>query len=195
MRLAVIGGVAGVAILGGGLTAVASVSTSAVPGAGVAAVPTTTSTVTPTARVAPTTGAGATSGAPARPVPPANKPHLKPHLDGTVTSVSGTTVLIKDRAGFTRTIAVSSKTTYEDGLKAALPAGTKIHAEGAVDTNGTSLDATTVGAAKASLHGGPEGAGPGMAGPGGPRGGHRDGDDRPAPTGAPSTSSAAQTTS
>ena len=109
----------------------------------------------------------------------ATPPTPKPHLDGTVTSVSGSTVLIKDREGFTRTIVLSSKTTYDDGLKAALATGTKIQAEGTVDANGTSLDATTVGADK-----GPTGA-PG-GGRGGPKGGPgRDGDHPGPPTGGP----------
>lgn len=74
---------------------------------------------------------------------PAPAPH-RPHIDGTVTSVSAATVTVTDRDGFTRTIVTSSGTTYGDGLTAQLPAGSRIHAEGTVDANGTSLDATTI---------------------------------------------------
>lgn len=194
-RLMAIGGIAAVAIVGGGITAAASAA---------APVTTTTSTVTPTTGAAAPTGTAVPNGgvAPtgtAAPNPPAPGVH-KPHLDGTVTSVSGTTVLIKDRDGFTRTIVLSSKTVYADGLEAALAIGTKIHAEGTVDANGTSLDATAVGAARGPAGGaggwpGPRGGGPG--GPGGP--GHRQfgngsGTATAAPT-APTTSSAAPTTS
>lgn len=74
---------------------------------------------------------------------PAPAPH-RPHIDGTVTSVSAATVTVTDRDGFTRTIVTSSGTKYGDGLTAQLPAGSRIHAEGTVDANGTSLDATTI---------------------------------------------------
>ena len=191
LRLAAVGGIAAVAILGGGITAVASASTPST--ADVAAAVTTSAPTTSGGTTAPKTGT------------PAEKPPAQrgPHLAGTVTSVSGTTVLIKDRDGFTRTIVLSSKTTYSDGLTAELAVGAKIHASGTVAANGTSLDATSVGVDNGPM-GGP--GGPGRR-PGGPRGGHGPGDgDRPAPgtgtppaTGtsgaAPSTSSAAPTTS
>ena len=75
-------------------------------------------------------------------------PARTPHLMGTVKSVSGSTILITDQDGFTRTIKVSSSTKYDDSLTANPAVGTKIGAEGTVDADGTSLDATTVGAAK-----------------------------------------------
>ena len=100
--------------------------------------------------------------------------------------MSGTAVQIKDRDGFIRTIIVSSKTTYNDGLKAALATGTKIHAEGTVDANGTSLDATVIGADKGP-QGGPGGfRGPGGR-PGGPRDGHGPGDGQGPANGTPPT--------
>jgi hypothetical protein len=66
-------------------------------------------------------------------------------LYGTVKSVSGDTILITDPQGFTRTILVSSATTYSHGgsLTDAV-AGAKIFAQGTVDANGTSLDALTI---------------------------------------------------
>ena len=203
LRLAAIGGIAAVAILGGGITAVASASAPSVS----------TSTVAPPSSGAPAPGAPASgTAAPAAPAPgtgtdsrPA-RPTPKPHLDGTVKSVSGSTVLIKDRDGFTRTIVVSSKTTYGDGLKAALATGTEIHAEGTVASNGTSLDASTIGKRPAPPVGGPDGRGPGgRGGHGGPPDGGPGGmgpgsgsGAKPTPpsgTAAPSTSSAAPTTS
>lgn len=185
LRLAAIGGMAAIVVLGGGITAVASAGEPASGSATPSVVSSTSLATTPAA------------AAPTRPAP-------KPHLAGTVTSVSGSTVLIKDRDGFTRTIVLSSKTTYDDGLNVALATGTKIHAQGTVDANGTSLDATTVGAEKAPMGGpgrggrgpwgghgwgghghGPAG-GPNGTGPGGPTGGTG------AATPAPKTSSSAQ---
>lgn len=69
-------------------------------------------------------------------------------LFGTVSSVSGSSISIKDLQGFTRNILVSSTTTYTSGGTAATLAsvvvGSKIIAQGTIDTNGTSLDALTV---------------------------------------------------
>jgi hypothetical protein len=65
-------------------------------------------------------------------------------LFGTVTSVSGDTILIRDPQGFTRTILVSGATTYSGGALSDIVTGSKILAEGTVDTNGTTLDALTV---------------------------------------------------
>jgi hypothetical protein len=148
LRLAAIGGIAAIAIIGGGIGAVASAEQ---PTAGTpttsTVLPSTTSTVKDGSgagsTTAPTTGAAGAPAAPTRPAP-------KPHLAGTVTSVSGSTVLIKDREGFTRTIVLSSK----------------IHAEGTVDANGTSLDAVTVGADKGPMGGPGRGDGGPMGGPG-----------------------------
>jgi predicted ribosome-associated RNA-binding protein Tma20 len=69
-------------------------------------------------------------------------------LFGTVTSVSGDTILIRDSQGFTRTILVGSGTTYShNGASGALTdviTGAKIVATGTVDTNGTTLDALSI---------------------------------------------------
>jgi len=48
-------------------------------------------------------------------------PVRQPDIGGTVTSVSGNTVLVTDRDGFTRTILTSSTTTYGTGLSARSP--------------------------------------------------------------------------
>ena len=65
-------------------------------------------------------------------------------LFGTVTSVSGDTILIRDPQGFTRTILVGTGTTYSGGTLSDIVMGTKIVASGTVDPNGTTLDAVTV---------------------------------------------------
>jgi hypothetical protein len=94
-----------------------------------------------------------------------------PHLEGTVQSVSGSTILITDRDGFTRTIKVSGATTYSDNLTSSPAVGTAISAEGTVDADGTSLDATKVGAGHT---GGAAGGAPG-GGKAGANGGQRPG--------------------
>ncbi len=104
-----------------------------------------------------------------------------PHLAGAVKAVSGTKILITDQDGFTRTIITSVKTVYKDSLTASPAVGTKIEAEGAVDADGTSLDATLVQAPPA--FGGPGGRPGGPGGPGGP--GRDGGPGRPRPTDAP----------
>lgn len=106
--------------------------------------------------------AGPAAGAAA--ATPEKRPHA-PHLDGTVKSVSGTTILITDHDGFTRTIVVSSSTTYSDGLTATPKTGTALHATGTVDADGTTLDATAVGARPAPPA---DGHGPGRGRAGGP---------------------------
>lgn len=115
------------------------------------------------------------SGAPATPATPADgqgtatatatAPKHEPHIDGTVTAVSGATVTVEDPDGFTRTIVTSSDTEY-DGVSSPLPTGTKIHATGTVADDGTSLDATTISAMPEPGRGGPPA--PGQAGKGGP---------------------------
>ncbi len=69
-------------------------------------------------------------------------------LFGTVSSVGPSSINITDPQGFTRNIIVSSATTYTQGGAAGTLAdvtvGSKIIAQGTVDTNGTSLDALTV---------------------------------------------------
>ena len=110
-----------------------------------------------------------------------------PFLAGTVVSASDGTITITDFQGFQRTIHTSSATTYSDGLTATPAAGTKIVAQGTVDSDRTSLKATRV----AKL---PDfaGRGPGRGGPGFPGGGpgrhhDRDGDDGgPSGSGDPS---------
>jgi len=123
MRIAVVGGAAAVVVAGGTGVAIAAASG---PGSG-----------TPTA--APSSPG---SSAPAQPPAP---PKHQPHLAGTVTSVRGNEILIKDFDGFTRTIKTSSKTAYRDGLSANPAVGTRILAVGSVDADGTSLDATSIG--------------------------------------------------
>lgn len=75
------------------------------------------------------------------------------HVEGYVTAVSpssaGTgSITVIDRSGFTRTIQTSAATTYRKAGKAGTAAditvGTFVHAEGNVDANGTTLDATRV---------------------------------------------------
>jgi hypothetical protein len=89
-------------------------------------------------------------------------------LVGDVTSVNGDTVSITDPEGFTRTIVVGSSTTYtKSGEMAALSdvtVGTLISARGQVDSNHTSLDASSVTIGHGGLTGGP-GPGPSFAPP------------------------------
>ena len=91
-------------------------------------------------------------------------------LMGTVTSVSGDTLTITDPQGFTRTIVVDSSTTYDkSGATSSLSdvtVGSVIAAQGRVDTNGTSLDATGITIGLAGQAGAGPGPGPGFAGPG-----------------------------
>jgi hypothetical protein len=90
-----------------------------------------------------------------------------PALFGTVSSVSGDTVVITDPEGFSRTTVVDSSTSYsKSGATASLSdvvVGSGIIAEGTVDANGTSLDATNVVIGLPSR----SSAGPGVGGPGG----------------------------
>ncbi len=71
-----------------------------------------------------------------------------PHLGGQVVSVSGDVITVSDQDGFYRTIDVSSATTYtKSGATASLSditVGTFVMAEGSVDANHTTLDATSV---------------------------------------------------
>lgn len=123
MRIAVVGGAAAVVVAGGTGVAIAAASG---PGSS-----------TPTS--APSSPG---SSAPAQPPAP---PKHQPHLAGTVTSVRGNEILIKDFDGFTRTIKTSSKTAYRDGLTASPAVGTRIVAVGSVAADGTSLDAASIG--------------------------------------------------
>lgn len=69
-------------------------------------------------------------------------------IDGSVASVDGATITVTDRDGFTRMIATTSATTYtradESATRSAVQSGSVVHAEGTVDSNGTTLDATKV---------------------------------------------------
>lgn len=69
-------------------------------------------------------------------------------LVGKVTAISGDTITISDPQGFTRTILVSGATTYSQGgttvASNAVVVGSKIFAQGTVDTNGTTLDALSI---------------------------------------------------
>ena len=71
-----------------------------------------------------------------------------PAMAGTVTSIKGSTITIKDLMGFTRTIHTSSSTTYTRGGQPAKSSdvtnGANIAAQGTVDKNGTDLDANKV---------------------------------------------------
>jgi len=96
-------------------------------------------------------------------------PVRQPDIGGTVTSVSGNTVLVTDRDGFTRTILTSSTTTYGTGLSAPLAVGTVIHAVGTVDADKTSLDATAITVARAKAAGKPGRHNEGAEVPGAPK--------------------------
>ena len=71
-----------------------------------------------------------------------------PHLFGTVNSVSGSTITIKDQDGFWRTITTSGATTYTKSGAAstasAVSVGTIISAEGAIAADHTTLDAASI---------------------------------------------------
>jgi hypothetical protein len=67
-----------------------------------------------------------------------------PHLDGVVASVTDGSITITDHVGFNRTIHLSDATTYGDGISLPVEVGEHVHAEGTVDTDGTSLAATVI---------------------------------------------------
>ena len=170
-RIAVVGGAAAVVVAGGTGIAIAAASG---PGSS-----------------APT--AAPPSSASSAPVQPPARPKHQPHLAGAVTSVHGNEILIKDFDGFTRTIKTSSKTTYRDGLTASPAVGTQIVAEGSVDADGTSLDATSIGKGFEFGHGERGGfwhPGPGRGfGPRPPSGSAPSGAPSAPPSGAPSAPS------
>ncbi|HEV7653226.1 MAG TPA: hypothetical protein VGP36_00605 [Mycobacteriales bacterium] len=131
----------------------------------------------PSPSASPSPGSSASPGAPER-----GPRDRSPFLAGTVVSASGGTITVTDFQGFQRTIHTSSSTTYSDGLTATPAAGTKIVAEGTVDSDKTSLEATKVGKLPDRAEGGP-----GRGFPGGPRGRHHDGDkDGPSGSATPS---------
>ncbi len=88
-------------------------------------------------------------------------------LVGTVTSRSADTVVITDSQGFSRTIVVDSSTAVTaSGAASSLAdvtVGAVIVAQGTVDANATSLDASSI---AIGLTGHTNGAGPGVGGPG-----------------------------
>jgi len=103
-----------------------------------------------------------------------------PRLAGTVVSASGNTITITDFQGFRRTIHTRGDTEYADGLTATPAAGTRIMAEGTVDTDRTSLAATKISALPDRAEGG---HGRGHRGGPGSRGDHP---DRPDSSASPS---------
>jgi hypothetical protein len=95
-----------------------------------------------------------------------------PVLFGTVTAVSGDTITISDPEGFNRTILVDSSTTFtksgDSSTLSDVTVGSVISAQGSVDTNLTSLDASSVVIGAPGASGGGQGfGGPGPGGPGG----------------------------
>jgi hypothetical protein len=104
-------------------------------------------------------------------------------LSGYVTAVGSDTIILTDLSGFTRTVRTSDSTSYvKDGAsstRAAITVGAFVRAAGAVDADGTTLDATRVATGQPAAHPGfgpPNGqapfTGPGPDGPpaGGPSG-------------------------
>jgi hypothetical protein len=95
---------------------------------------------------------------------------LPAHLEGFVTKVDGSTITLTDESGFTRTVRTSSATTYEKagaaGKASDVTVGAFVRARGAVDADGTTLDATTVSTGRpARGDHGPRGDGPMGSGP------------------------------
>jgi hypothetical protein len=88
---------------------------------------------------APAAADGAGSSDDGTVIPPAPRPHL----DGTVTSVESGTILITDPEGFTRTIHTSGDTNFGDVISQPITVGERIHAEGSVGSDQTSLAAGT----------------------------------------------------
>ena len=73
---------------------------------------------------------------------------IEPSLTGTVVSVSGATITVRDAEGFWRTIDTSPTTTVTESGKAvalsAVRAGDLVYATGAISSDHTTLDATSV---------------------------------------------------
>jgi hypothetical protein len=86
-------------------------------------------------------------------------------IDGRVTALSSSAFTVVDADGFTRTVSTDSGTTYsasgKSASRSAITSGSVVHAQGKVDSDGTSLDADSV--AKVT-----EGSGPAVR-PGGMR--------------------------
>ena len=108
---------------------------------------------------------------------------LPAHLSGFVTKVDGSTITITDESGFTRTILTSSATTYEkDGAAGKLSdvtVGSVLRATGAVDGDGTTLDATKVSVGKPADRPWPHPSGLPGAQPGANQGGDPQGPPAP----------------
>ncbi|HUV57994.1 MAG TPA: DUF5666 domain-containing protein [Acidimicrobiales bacterium] len=85
-------------------------------------------------------------------------------IGGQVVSVSASTITVADRDGFYRTVSVNGTTTYSKGGTSAnlsdVTTGTFILAEGTVDANHTTLDASAVGIGLPSPTGTSNAAGP-----------------------------------
>ena len=132
---------------------------------------------------APSSSAAPGAPGPSGPPGPAGRPDgtHQPHLVGTVTSITDDRIMITDRDGFTRQINITAK---PDGVEV----GARIHAEGTVNADKVSLDATSVRVAPQRPAGGPGRPG-GPEGHGGPGGFGRHGGPPPsAPTGTPTPS-------
>lgn len=93
---------------------------------------------------------------------------MDPSVHGTVQSVSNNVLTIVDDQGFWRTVNLSASTTYtnngQSATQSALTQSAKVVAFGSVDSNHTSLDATSVAVnptAPDGGHGGPGGPGVG----------------------------------
>ncbi|MBW4041072.1 MAG: hypothetical protein HIU86_02945 [Acidobacteria bacterium] len=170
------------------ITAAAGLAVAGAVGVGTAAFADGTTPSPGTSQSAAPAPSGAPSGAPGVHGP--GRTHA-PHIGGTVQSVEGATVTVRDRDGFTRTIALQSGVTVAKGTAtsstAAITKGTWIEAVGTVDANGTTLDATTVSIGRPTPpKGGPAGRPAGQKGdrPAPPAGESRG----PAPTTSPSAS-------
>ncbi len=85
-------------------------------------------------------------------------------IGGQVVSVSGNTITVSDHDGFYRTVTVSGATTFSKGGASAtlsdVTTGSLIMAEGTVDANHTTLDASSVGIGLPGTTGAPNVAGP-----------------------------------
>jgi hypothetical protein len=110
-----------------------------------------------------TAPSGAAPSGPPAAAPDTARPKPRPHLDGTVKAISSGTITIVDPEGFTRQINIASAPN-------GVAVGTRIHAEGSVNADGVSLDATSVVVApdRGPGRGGPRGPRPGMPKPAAP---------------------------
>ena len=133
VRVFTVSGLATAAVLGGAATAYAASGGGMHP-----STPSTPPASSSTSDASPAPGRPAGPGARQHPVK-----HL-PHLDGTVTRAADGTITITDHDGFTRSINVTAATAYTGGLTSTPATGTRIHAEGAIAADGTSLDATSI---------------------------------------------------